>query len=69
MTSGDTRTETRAAALQIPAELARGLDILDRQIRAGQFSAARKSVTLLRGLVLLQETTTRKLLAQEAEDR
>lgn len=69
MTPDETRTETRAAALQIPAELDRGLDILDRQIRAGQFSAARKSVALLRSLVLLQETTTRQLLAQLAEDR
>lgn len=59
------RKETRAAALQIPVELVRGLDIIDRELRAGQFTSARESVRVLRGLVHVQENVIRKLLTQE----
>ncbi|MFD3426098.1 hypothetical protein [Nocardia fluminea] len=63
--NAEERKETRAAALQIPVELVRGLDIIDRELRAGQFTSARGSVRVLRGLVHIQEGIIRKLLAEE----
>ncbi|AXK88843.1 hypothetical protein SAMN05421776_105375 [Nocardia farcinica] len=60
----DVRTETRVAALQIPVELLRGLDVLDREIRGGKFAAARESVRMLRDLVHVQERAIRKLLSE-----
>ncbi|MBF6411225.1 hypothetical protein [Nocardia farcinica] len=64
-TAPDVRAETRVAALQIPVELVRGLDILDREIRAGKFAAARDSVRMLRELVHVQERVIRALLTEE----
>ncbi|OBC11407.1 hypothetical protein A5784_34990 [Mycobacterium sp. 852013-50091_SCH5140682] len=47
--------ENRRLALQSTAELSRGLDILDAQLRAGQFQSARETITVLRGVVLVAD--------------
>lgn len=65
--AGDLDIELRAAALQLPVEFARGIDIADREIRAGRFSDARASLAMLRGLVETQEAVIRKLITKTQE--
>ncbi|OCB09257.1 hypothetical protein A5717_26135 [Mycolicibacterium porcinum] len=43
--------ENRRLALQSTAELARGLDILDKELRLGRFASARETVAMMRGVV------------------
>lgn len=44
--------ESRRLALQSTAELWRGLDVLDAELRAGQFTSARETVRMLRAVVV-----------------
>ena len=48
--------EMRRLALQSTAEIWRGLDVLDRELRAGQFTSARGTVRAVRELVKLADT-------------
>lgn len=49
--------ENRRLALQSTAELDRGLEILDRELRLGRFQSARETVTQLRALVRVADAT------------
>ena len=49
-------TERRRLALQSTAEIWRGLDVLDAELRAGQFARARESVAMLRQIVKLADS-------------
>lgn len=49
--------ERRRLALQTTAELWRGLDILDKALRAGKFQVARETVAMMRGVVHLADAT------------
>lgn len=48
--------EMRRLALQSTAEIWRGLDVLDRELRAGQFTSARGTVRAVRELVKMADT-------------
>ena len=43
--------ETRRLALQATAEIWRGLDVLDAELKLGRFSDARKTVGMIRQMV------------------
>jgi hypothetical protein len=47
--------EARRLAIQTVAELDRGLELIDRQLRAGQFMAARETAQTCRALVQAQD--------------
>lgn len=56
--------EDRRLALQSTAELWRGLDILDAELRAGRFSSARETVAMMRTVVKMADS----LLVQYLRD-
>ncbi|MDZ7910428.1 MAG: hypothetical protein U5O16_01055 [Rhodococcus sp. (in: high G+C Gram-positive bacteria)] len=49
--------ELRRVALQSTAEVWRGLDVLDAELRAGQFASARGTVRALRELVKITDAS------------
>jgi hypothetical protein len=49
--------ERRRLALQSTAELDRGLDILDRELRLGRFQSARETVAQLKAIVRVADAT------------
>lgn len=49
--------ENRRLALQSTAELDRGLEILDRELRLGRFQSARETVAQLRAVVRVADAT------------
>lgn len=59
MTAPDDVVEARRAAIQALAEVDRGLDILDAELRRGLFSDARESVAAMRSLVRLADEAAR----------
>lgn len=65
--SVDRQKEIRRTALQVVAELDEGLQIIDRCVRAGQFTMARDSVKLCRELVKAQERMVQALLRGQGE--
>lgn len=52
-----TARDRRRLALQSTAELWRGLDVLDKELRLGKFAAARDTVAMLRAVVQIADTT------------
>lgn len=48
--------ESRRLALQSTAELWRGLDILDAELKAGRFQSARETVAMMRGVVRVADS-------------
>ncbi|QRE81864.1 hypothetical protein F1734_17510 [Rhodococcus ruber] len=64
----DHDVELRRQALQSSAELWRGLDILDRELRAGKFTSARDTVQMLRAVVRIQDATIQHLTARHAQE-
>ena len=66
--SADSDVELRRQALQSSAELWRGLDILDRELRAGMFTGARETVQMLRTVVRIQDATIQHLCARHAKE-
>lgn len=51
--------EARRAAIQALAEVNRGLDILDAELRRGMFADARESVAAMRSLVRVADEAAR----------
>lgn len=54
---GPVSRENRRLALQSTAELDRGLEILDRELRLGRFQSARETVAQLRAVVRVADAT------------
>ena len=68
MSTTDRDVELRRQALQSSAELWRGLDILDRELRAGKFTGARETVQMLRAVVRVQDATIQHLCARHTQE-
>ena len=54
--------ETIAALIQTVAELDRGTQIMDIELRGGKFTAARDSLAQLRAIVLLQDSLVQAIV-------
>lgn len=53
--------ESRRIALQAVVEVHRGLDIAEREIRGGQFMAARDTLGIVRGLLPMLEQSIQRI--------
>lgn len=60
--------ELRRVALQSTAEVWRGLDVLDAELRAGQFTSARDTIRALRELVKIADKSV-TAVTQRSQNR
>lgn len=67
MSPRDELLELERALMQLPVELARGLAVLDGELRRGRFMQARATVAQLGVLPELHEATARRLIELRVE--